>query len=128
RARRSAPSAQALARRATRRLGARRLLPLERQLERLLTLLAPGVELVRFLTRFPGAFRLLFVAREPVGAPQLVIRLDEIGPELERLLEKGLSVFVHLALQVDEPEVEVRVQGRLLVVRSEEHTSELQSP
>src|SRR5207248_9483305 len=71
---------------------------------------------VRFLARFPGAFRLLFVAREPVGAPQLVIRLDEIGPELERLLEKGLSVFVHLALQVDEPEVEVRVQGRLLVV------------
>src|SRR6266480_1565311 len=78
--------------------------------------LAPGIELVRLEAVFPRSFRLVLIAGEPIGAPQLVIRLDQVRPELERLLEEGLGVLVHLALQVDEPEIEVGVERGLLVV------------
>src|SRR5207245_4945459 len=97
-------------------LGARRLPSLEHELQGVLTLLAPGVELVRLEPLFPDLLRLGRFAPEPVGPAQLVVGLDEVGAELERLLEEGLRVLVHLALQVDEAEVEVRVQRRLLVV------------
>src|SRR6266705_6245905 len=65
-------------------LGARRLLPLERELQRLLTLLAPGIELVRLEALLPGVLFLLVVSREPQGAPQLVVGLDQVGAQLER--------------------------------------------
>src|SRR5260370_31534449 len=91
------------ARGARRRLGARRPLPLAREREGVLTLLAPGVELVRLEPRFPAALGLLVIAREPVGAPQLLIGLDQIGAEPERLLKQALRAFVPLARQVDDP-------------------------
>src|SRR2546422_7602665 len=97
-------------------LGARPLLSLKGERERLLTLLAPGVELVGLEALLPRRLGLRRVAGEPVGPAQLVVGLDQVGPELERLLEEGLRVLVHLALQVHEPEVEVSVQGGLLVV------------
>src|SRR5256886_12340485 len=46
----------------------------------------------------------------------LVVRLDQVRPELEGFLEEGLGILVHLALQVDEPEIEMGVESRLLVV------------
>src|SRR5437773_1055151 len=97
-------------------LGARRLLSLEREGQRVLTLLAPGIELVRLEALLPGVLGLVLGAGEPVGAPQLVVRLDQVRPELEGFLEEGLGVLVHLALQVDEAEIEVGVERRLLVV------------
>src|SRR6266576_2660139 len=97
-------------------LGARRLLSLEREGQRVLTLLAPGIELVRLEALLPGVLGLVLGAGEPVGAPQLVVRLDQVRPELEGFLEEGLGVLVHLALQVDEAEIEMGVERRLLVV------------
>src|SRR6185437_5034637 len=110
------PPATRSAAAARRGLGARRLLSLEREGQRVLTLLAPGIELVRLEALLPRALRLLLVAAEPVGAPHLVVRLDQVRPELERFLKEGLGILVHLALQVDEPEIEVGVERRLLVV------------
>src|SRR2546427_1712697 len=95
---------------------ARRLLSLENQRQRVLTLLAPGVELVRLESLFPRLLRPILIARKPVGASQLVVGLDQVRAQLEGLLEKRLRVLEHLALQVDEPKVEVGVQRRLLVV------------
>src|SRR6266699_3199204 len=112
----SRPRAVRSAAAATPDLGARRLLSLEREGQRVLTLLAPGIELVRFEARFPGVLGLVLGAGVPVGAPQLVVRLDQVRPELEGFLEEGLGVLVHLALQVDQPEIEVGVKSRLLVV------------
>src|SRR5438132_1418157 len=97
-------------------LDARRLLPLLHQRERLLALLAPGIELVRLEARLPRLLRLRLVTREPVRAAQLVMGLDQVRPELQRLLQKGLGVLVHLPLQVHEAEIEVGVQRGLLVV------------
>src|SRR6266576_2654573 len=97
-------------------LGARRLLSLEREGQRVLTLLAPGIELVRLEALLPGVLGLVLGAGEPVGAPQLVVRLDQVRPELEGFLEEGLGILVHLALQVGEAEIEVGVERRLLVV------------
>src|SRR2546430_4159771 len=77
-------------------LDARRLLPLLHQRERLLALLAPGIELVRLEARLPRLLRLRLVTREPVRAAQLVMGLDQVRPELQRLLQKGLGVLVHL--------------------------------
>src|SRR5256886_2106684 len=90
--------------------GARRLLSLEREGQRVLTLLAPGIELVRLEALLPGVLGLVLGAGEPVGAPQLVVRLDQVRPELEGFLEEGLGILVHLALQVDEAEIEVGVE------------------
>src|SRR5207244_9272275 len=84
--------------------------------QRVLTLLAPGIELVRLEALLPGVLGLVLGAGEPVGAPQLVVRLDQVRPELEGFLEEGLGILVHLALQVDEAEIEVGVERRLLVV------------
>src|SRR5947207_1281215 len=98
------------------RLGARRLLALLHQRQRLLALLAPGIELVRLEALLPCLLRPRLVAREPVGAAQLVMGLDQVRPELERLLQKVLSVLVHIPLQVHESQVEVGVQRRLPVV------------
>src|SRR3989442_3131725 len=89
---------------------------LAQELERVLTLLAPGIELVRLEAFLPRLLPPLPLAREPIGATQLVVGLDQVRPELERLLQKRLRVFVHLPLQVDQAEVEVGVQRRLLVV------------
>src|SRR5256886_1660248 len=72
-------------------LDARRLLPLLHQRERLLALLAPGIELVRLEARLPRLLRLRLVTREPVRAAQLVMGLDQVRPELQRLLQKGLG-------------------------------------
>src|SRR6266702_978805 len=112
----SRPRAVRSAAAATPDLGARRLLSLEREGQSVLTLLAPGIELVRFEARFPGVLGLVLGAGVPVGAPQLVVRLDQVRPELEGFLEEGLGVLVHLALQVDEAEIEVGVERRLLVI------------
>src|SRR2546426_8819317 len=68
------------------------------------------------ISLLPGVLGLVLGAGEPVGAPQLVVRLDQVRPELEGFLEEGLGVLVHLALQVDEAEIEVGVERRLLVV------------
>src|SRR5262245_58633379 len=97
-------------------LFSRRLLALGDKLQHFLTLLAPGIELVGLETVLPRGPGLVLIAAEPLRAPQLVIRLDQVGPELDRLLEERLRVLVHLALQVHEPEIKVRVQRRLLVV------------
>src|SRR6266699_89760 len=112
----SRPRAARSAAAARRGLGARRLLPLECEGQRVLTLLAPGIELIGLEAVFPDSLRLILVAGEPIGAPQLVVGLDQVRPELEGFLEEGLGVLVHLALQVDQPEIEVGVQSRLLVV------------
>src|SRR6266699_3605723 len=112
----SRPRAVRSAAAATPDLGARRLLSLEREGQRVLTLLAPGIELVRLEALLPGVLGLVLGAAEPVGAPQLVVRLDQVRPELEGFLEEGLGILVHLALQVDEAEIEVGVERRLLVV------------
>src|SRR5207245_8216310 len=97
-------------------LGARRLLPLQGEGQRVLTLLPPGIELVRLEAVFPGSLRLVLVAAEPVGAPQLVIRLDQVRPELESLLEEGMGIVVNLAMEVDKPGIEVSDMRRFLVV------------
>src|SRR5205807_9555955 len=68
-------------------------------LQRLLARLQPGVEVC---------------ARVPVPRPSLVIRLTQARPT-----ERKLRVDAHRPLEQ---------RDRLLVVRSEEHTSELQSP
>src|SRR4029077_1409309 len=97
---------------ARRGLGARWLLSLEREGQRVLTLLPPGIELVRLEPVVPRALRSVLVTAEPVRAAQLVVGLDQVRPELEGFLEERLSVFVHLALQVDQPEIEVGVERR----------------
>src|SRR5205823_563391 len=95
--------------------------------QRVLTLLAPGIELVRLEALLPGVLGLVLGAGEPVGAPQLVVRLDQVRPELEGFLEEGLGVLVHLALQVDEAEIEVGVERRLLVVVEPDRLREVRS-
>src|SRR2546430_137263 len=51
-----------------------------------------------------------------VCSSDLVMGLDQVRPELERLLQKLVGDLVHVSLQVHESEVEVGVQRRLLVV------------
>src|SRR5690606_25311387 len=64
----------------------------------------------------PAAARGVAVAGEPLGAPELRVRLDQVGAELERLPEERLRVLVHLAVEVDEAEVVVGVERGLAVV------------
>src|SRR5262245_60126674 len=97
-------------------LFSRRLLALGDKLQHFLALLAPGIELVGLETVLPRGLGLVLIATEPVRAPQLVIRLDQIRTQRERLLEKRFGILIHLALQVHEPEIKVRIQRRLFVV------------
>src|SRR5690348_2056301 len=110
---------------AMRGLGARRRLPLTRLRQCLLALLAPRIELVRLEPRFPGLLPLFLIACEPVRAPQLVVGLDQIRPELERLLEERLGILVHLALQIHEAQIEVGVERSLLVVAEPDGLGEM---
>ena len=47
---------------------------------------------------------------------QLVVRFDEVWSELYRLLEERLRILVHLAPEVHETEIEMRVERGLFVV------------
>ena len=101
---------------ATRRIAVpcRRASRLDRR-QHLRAALAPRIELVR-RARLPRLDRLVALAVEPVRAPELVVRLDQIRAERERLLEEGLRVLEHVPLEVHQSKIEVRVQRRLLVV------------
>src|SRR5262249_18197221 len=113
-----APAAPRARRRARAPLGARArggTAGLDR-LEHLAAPLPPWIELVGGEPIAPRLLRVLLLVVEPERAPELVVGLDEIGPERERLPEEGLRVLEHLALGVREPEVEVRVERRLAVV------------
>src|SRR5665213_2981140 len=76
----------------------------------------PRIELVGREPVTPHLLRLFALAIEPERAAQLVVRLDEIRPERERLPEECLRVLVHLALAVHESEIEVRIERRLAIV------------
>src|SRR5512135_1191545 len=109
----------------TARSETRRLLTPLDLLEDLLTAPAPGVELVRLEALAPGAARLVAVPGEPLRPSQLEVRLDQVGSELEGLLEERLGVLVHLAAEVDEAQVEMGVQRRLLVVVEPDRLGEM---
>src|SRR5688500_8799055 len=85
-------------------------------LEHLSAALPPWIELVRAMPIAPRIHRRLLLPIEPERAAELEVRLDEIRTDLQRLLEEGLRILVHLALEIHETEVEVRVQGRFPVV------------
>src|SRR5687768_14068432 len=84
--------------------------------EHLGTTLSPWIELVRRRTRAPSLARRIRLAGEPVGASQLVRRLEKVRAEREALSKECLRVLVHLALEIHEPEIVVRVQRRLRIV------------
>src|SRR3954467_5216980 len=77
--------------------------------------LSPRVELVRREPVAPRLHRFLALAVEPVGAPELVVRFDQVRSEHERLLKEGLRVLEHVTLEIHQAEIEVRVQRRLAV-------------
>src|SRR5204863_5171508 len=106
-------------------LFSRRLLALSDKLQHFLTLPAPGIELVGLESILPRAFGLVLIAGVPVRAPQLVIRLDQVRPQLERFLEEGLRVLIHLALQVHESEIIVRIQRSIIDFITPERTRAL---
>src|SRR5579872_158578 len=78
--------------------------------------LPPWVELVRRVPRAPRLERTVRRAAEPPCAAELVVRFNEVRAECQRLLEERLCVLIHLALEIDEPEIEVRVERGFLVV------------
>jgi hypothetical protein len=49
---------------------------------------------------------------KPHGAPQLIPRLQQVRPELDRLAKERLRVVEHFTLVVHLPQVQVRVQRR----------------
>src|SRR5437762_9446951 len=87
------------------------------RLQRLRAPFPPRIELVRGVSVLPGLLRLVLLSVEPECPAQLVVRLDEIRSERDGFLEERLRVLEHVALEVHQSKI-----------RSEEHTSELQSP
>ena len=75
-----------------------------------------GLNLFAAYACLPRLHRFVALAVEPIRPTELVMRLDQIRAERERLLKEGLRVLEHVALEVHEPQIEMRVQRRLLVV------------
>src|SRR5882724_951728 len=61
-----------------------------------LAALGPRVELVGLVAIGPALQRLLLLSREPEGAPQLEVRLDQVGTQREGLSEERLGILEHL--------------------------------
>src|SRR3954470_15621675 len=76
----------------------------------------PRIELVGGVTSLPRLERLVALAIEPIGAPKLVIRLDQVRAQRNGLLEERLRVLEHVPLEIHQSEIEVRVQRRLSIV------------
>src|SRR5690348_11732289 len=85
-------------------------------LEHLAATLAPWIELVGGQSGAPRLERVVALVVEPEDATQLVVGLDEVRAERQRLAKERLGVLVHLSLRIHQTEIEVRVQGGLAVV------------
>src|SRR5687768_13937279 len=75
------------------------------QVEHFLATLGPGIELVGLVAVAPRPARALLVPGKPLGAPQIEIRLDQVGAKAQRLAEERLGVFVHFALEVHQSKI-----------------------
>src|SRR6185295_14509848 len=64
----------------------------------------------------PGLHRLVTLTIEPIRTAELVVRLDQIWTEGNGLLQERLRVLEHVTFEIDEPQIEVSIQRRLLVV------------
>src|SRR4051812_32290608 len=76
--------------------------------------LAPWIELVLREPALPCVDGLGVLPIEPQRAPQLVICLDQIWAERDRLLEERLRILEHVTLEIHETQIEVRIERRLL--------------
>src|SRR5215217_1884345 len=70
--------------------------------------LPPWIELVRLRPLAPRVTGASGVTSEPSSPAELVVRLHEIRPQGNGLLEEYLRVVEHLALEVEQSEVVVR--------------------
>src|SRR5690349_13610813 len=78
--------------------------------------LSPWIELVRREAVLPRFRCLVALPVETERSPQLEVRLDQPGAERDRLPEERLCILEHVALEVHQAKIEVRVQRSLLVV------------
>src|SRR5262249_28797832 len=77
---------------------------------------SPRVELVRRESRLPRLDSFVSLAVEPIRAAELVVGFDEVRPERDGLLEKGLGILEHVPFEIHQAQVEVRVERGLSVV------------
>jgi hypothetical protein len=60
-----------------------------------------------------------------VRATELVVRLDQVGTEFQGFLKETTRILVHLALEIHEPEIVMRVERCLLVVVQADRLGEM---